>query len=150
MATATKNRTFPTSVSLSEEVRSQVIDILNARLADTIDLRTQTKQAHWNLKGRQFLQLHELFDTVAEHLDDHGDTIAERVTALGGVANGTARQVASASAIPEYDLDAVSGEEHLCTGSSLCEIDQRRARGYQPHRRAGRRRNGRPFHRNRS
>jgi starvation-inducible DNA-binding protein len=113
MATKTSSRTFNTSVKLTESTRQQIIDILNDRLADTIDLKTQAKQAHWNVKGPEFFQLHELFDSIAGHLDDQADLIAERVTALGGTALGTARVVASTSAIPEYDLDAVGGLDHV-------------------------------------
>ncbi len=113
MATKTSARTFETSVKLPESSRQQIIDILNARLADTIDLKTQAKQAHWNVKGPEFFQLHELFDSIAEHLDDQADLIAERVTALGGTALGTARIAAATSAIPEYDLDAVNGVDHV-------------------------------------
>lgn len=113
MATKTSNHLFSTSVNLSEDTRSEVIELLNARLADTVDLKTQAKQAHWNVKGKHFLQLHELFDQVAEHVDAHADTLAERVTALGGIANGTARQAAALSSLQEYDLNAVTGDEHL-------------------------------------
>ena len=112
------SRSFETSVKLPESNRQQIIDILNARLADTIDLKTQAKQAHWNVKGPQFFQLHELFDSIAEHLDDQADLIAERVTALGGTALGTARIAAATSEIPEYDLDAVAGLDHV---SALAE-----------------------------
>lgn len=113
MATKTASRSFTTSVNLSDSTRQQVIDILNARLADTIDLKTQTKQAHWNVKGPEFFQLHELFDSIAAHLEEATDTIAERITALGGYALGTARLAASASSIPEYELDAVGGLDHV-------------------------------------
>ena len=113
MATKTSSRTFNTSVKLSESTRQQSIDILNARLADTIDLKTQAKQAHWNVKGPEFFQLHELFDSIAGHLDDQADMIAERITALGGTALGTARISAATSSIPEYDLDAVNGLDHV-------------------------------------
>jgi starvation-inducible DNA-binding protein len=113
MTTKTTSRTFNTSVKLSESTRQQIIDILNARLADTVDLKTQAKQAHWNVKGPEFFQLHELFDSIAGHLDDQADLIAERVTALGGTALGTARIAAATSAIPEYDLDAVGGLDHV-------------------------------------
>lgn len=113
MATKTHTRTFTTSVNLSESTRQHLTDILNARLADTVDLKTQAKQAHWNVKGPEFFQLHELFDSVAKHLDDQADLIAERVTALGGTALGTARLAGATSSIPEYDLDAVGGLEHV-------------------------------------
>ena len=113
MATATQNKSFRTSVNLKENTRQEIIQILNARLADTLDLKLQTKHAHWNVKGSDFIQLHELFDEVATHLEAHSDLIAERITAVGGVANGTTRQAAAASSIPEYDLNAVDGLAHV-------------------------------------
>jgi len=113
MATAVHERTFHTSIDLPEKKRQEIIDLLNARLADTLDLKTQAKQAHWNVKGREFFQLHELFDSVATHLEAHSDLIAERVTALGGSAMGTARIAAATSSIPEYDLEAIKGEDHV-------------------------------------
>lgn len=112
MPTAT-HASFRTSVDLPETKRQEVIALLNARLADTIDLKTQAKQAHWNVKGKDFFQLHELFDQVAAHLEAHSDLIAERVTALGGAALGTARLAAANSVIKEYDLEAVDGPEHV-------------------------------------
>jgi starvation-inducible DNA-binding protein len=90
-----------------------LIALLNARLADTLDLKLQTKHAHWNVKGPQFQQLHELFDAIATRLEEHSDLIAERITALGGTAHGTARQVAAASTLAEYDLQATAGVEHV-------------------------------------
>jgi starvation-inducible DNA-binding protein len=108
-----QTRTFRTSIDIPEKNRTVLIELLNARLSDTIDLKTQTKQAHWNVKGKDFFQLHELFDEVATHLEAHSDMIAERVTALGGTANGTARQAAATSSIEEYDLDAVDGPDHV-------------------------------------
>lgn len=113
MATATHSRLFPMSVEIPENARLELIDLLNARLADTIDLKTQAKQAHWNVKGPQFQQLHELFDEVSAHADDAADLLAERVTALGGVALGTARVVAASSSLKEYDLNATKGEAHV-------------------------------------
>lgn len=112
MPTATQN-TFRTSVRIPEAQRQQLIDLLNRRLADASDLKTQAKYAHWNVKGIAFQQLHELFDQVAANLDAHVDLIAERATALGGVAQGTARQAAANSSLGEYRLDAVTGEEHV-------------------------------------
>jgi starvation-inducible DNA-binding protein len=113
MATATTEVHFNSSVKIDEDVKSKVIEILNARLADTLDMKTQAKHAHWNVKGIHFFQLHELFDSIATHLEDHSDLIAERLVQLGGVANGTARQSAANSSIKEYDLHAVKGEEHV-------------------------------------
>jgi starvation-inducible DNA-binding protein len=113
MPTATANHLFSSSVNLSERTRNEIISILNDRLADTLDLKLQTKHAHWNVKGSDFIQLHELFDEIATHIEEQTDLIAERVTALGGVAKGTARQVAAGTSLKEYELEAVSGEEHL-------------------------------------
>src|SRR5712692_5247381 len=113
MATMTQQKLFSTDVSLPEKSRLQILDLLNARLADTIDLKTQAKQAHWNVKGIHFMQLHELFDSVATHADDAADLLAERATALGGVALGTARLVAATSTLGEYDLNATTGDQHL-------------------------------------
>src|SRR5215831_20145482 len=87
---------------LPPEARAKIADALNARLADGIDLHSQTKVAHWNVKGPQFAALHPLFESFAASLAGFNDTIAERVVTLGGKAYGTARHVGSASRIPEY------------------------------------------------
>ena len=104
-ATATL-RTYPTSVGVPENNRQALIALLNARLADSTDLRSQVKWAHWNLKGMHFIQLHELFDSVASHLEEQTDTVAERISTLGGVANGTVREAAAKSGLKEADLNA--------------------------------------------
>jgi starvation-inducible DNA-binding protein len=87
--------------NLPAATRQQVIALLNARLADATDLKSQVKQAHWNIKGAQFFSLHELFDAIAGRLDAHIDDIAERAVQLGGVAAGTVRQAAAESTLPE-------------------------------------------------
>jgi starvation-inducible DNA-binding protein len=116
--TATTSRTttgrfYPTRIDLAMEVRSQVVDLLNKTLASTLDLKTQAKQAHWNVKGLDFYQLHELFDELAGELEEYVDMVAERVTALGGTALGTARTAARASILPEYPMDIVDGVDHI-------------------------------------
>lgn len=106
MTTATKSKAmFSTRNDLSREVRGQMIALLNQQLADTFDLYSQTKQAHWNVKGAQFFQLHELFDKLAEELQGYVDEIAERATALGGLAQGTVRMAAATSQLPELELN---------------------------------------------
>src|SRR5881392_2133331 len=85
---------------LPENVRSQVSDLLNNRLAEAIDLQTQVKQAHWNVKGPQFIALHKLFDEINEAVVEYVDLLAERVVQLGGTAEGTARVVAERSELP--------------------------------------------------
>jgi starvation-inducible DNA-binding protein len=106
-------RTYKSSVGVPESNRQAINALLNARLADAIDLFTQVKWAHWNLKGINFIALHELFDSVAEHVEGQTDAIAERIAALGGVANGTAREVAAKSALKEADLAASDGPAML-------------------------------------
>ena len=91
-----------TKNSLSAKTRTQVAAILNQSLADLSDLYSQTKQAHWNVRGRLFYSLHKLFDDLADTVEEHLDDIAERVTALGGVAQGTIRQTAASSRLPEF------------------------------------------------
>jgi len=108
MATQT-HRTFSTRVDIADSSRDELVEVLNARLADTFDLYSQLKQAHWNVKGSDFIQLHELYDTIAESVLEYVDTIAERATALGGLALGTARMAAAASTLDEYPADAVAG-----------------------------------------
>ena len=108
MATQTKH-TFSTRIDIADASRDELVALLNARLADTFDLYSQLKQAHWNVKGSDFIQLHELYDTIAESVLEYVDTIAERATALGGLALGTARMAAAASTLDEYPADAVAG-----------------------------------------
>ncbi len=103
----TTKKTFATRIDLAPETRGKMTALLNHQLADTFDLYSQTKQAHWNVKGAQFFQLHELFDKLAEELAGYADLIAERVTALGGMALGTARMASASSRLPEYPLDVV-------------------------------------------
>lgn len=112
-AAAASLRTYPSSVGVPESNRQALIALLNARLADSADLRTQVKWAHWNVKGLHFIQLHELFDSIASHLEEQTDIIAERIAALGGVANGTAREVAAKSGLKEADLSASDGPSML-------------------------------------
>ena len=81
-------------IDLSNEVRQEMATLLNQALADTTDLYSQTKQAHWNVKGMEFFQLHELYDRRADMIFAYIDVIAERVTAIGAVAQGTTRMAA--------------------------------------------------------
>jgi starvation-inducible DNA-binding protein len=104
---------FKTHIDIAPDVRQRMIETLNRQLAETTDLYTQTKQAHWNVKGPEFFQLHELFDKLAADIFEFSDTIAERVTALGGYALGTARMAAANSDLPEYPREAVDGRQHL-------------------------------------
>ena len=112
MATST-TRMFETRNDLDAASREKLVELLNARLADTFDLYGQLKQAHWNVKGSDFIQLHELYDAIAESVLGFVDEIAERATALGGFATGTVRMAAEASTLDEYPSDATSCEATL-------------------------------------
>ena len=104
---------FQNSVAMKKAARAESIKALNQLLADIFDLMSQTKQAHWNIKGPRFIGLHKMFDEFAEGLEDYVDMIAERVTALGGYALGTARMAAKASRIPEYPTDVIMDLDHV-------------------------------------
>lgn len=98
---------------LALESRRSAIELLNARLADLLDLHSHSKQAHWNVKGPNFIALHELFDKVAEQIYDAADDVAERAVALGGKATGTVAAVAKASKLANYSLDISDGASHV-------------------------------------
>jgi starvation-inducible DNA-binding protein len=97
------------------KARVEVIALLNAALADLSDLHSQAKQAHWNVRGKRFFMLHELFDKTAEAAEAHIDDVAERVTQLGGYAEGTVRMAASASRLKEWPDDLLNQDEFLGT-----------------------------------
>ncbi|HQZ97718.1 MAG TPA: DNA starvation/stationary phase protection protein Dps [Pyrinomonadaceae bacterium] len=102
-----------TKIDIAKGKREKIIAILNQRLADASDLKSQAKQAHWNVKGMNFIALHELFDQVATELDTHVDDIAERITTLGGTALGTIRVAAQNSSLAEYPLEITDGAAHV-------------------------------------
>ncbi|QEH33456.1 DNA protection during starvation protein [Aquisphaera giovannonii] len=109
---------FPTKNDLGADVREKVIAILNARLADAVDLHSQVKHAHWNVKGPNFIALHKLFDDIHADVLEYVDEIAERAVQLGGVALGTVRSAAEHSQLAEYPATAVDGVEHVAALSS--------------------------------
>ncbi len=104
---------YKTKIDLPEKTRRNVIVILNDRLADAIDLQSQVKQAHWNVKGPYFIALHELFDKIAAVVLGQIDEIAERITSLGGTAEGTVAVAAKRSKLKNYPLSITSGRDHL-------------------------------------
>ena len=111
--TVSQPKLYRTRIDIPTNIQAKEIEILNQTLAATLDLETRIKQAHWNVKGMNFYQLHELFDEMATELEEYIDMVAERVTALSSVAMGTTRIAASDSIISEYDLSAVTGVEHV-------------------------------------
>src|SRR6185295_861172 len=117
-----------TRIDLSEKTRRKVTDLLNARLADAIDLQAQAKHAHWNVKGPSFIALHELFDDIAENVEEHIDTLAERVTALGGTAEGVVATVAKRTSLDPYPPDITDGLAHVDALASALATFGRKAR----------------------
>jgi starvation-inducible DNA-binding protein len=108
-----KDTMFNTKNDMSQAARTKIVELLNARLADAIDLQTQMKQAHWNVKGPNFIALHKLFDEINDEVQEYIDEIAERAVALGGVAEGTARIAASRSQLAEYPTSIADGRKHV-------------------------------------
>ena len=106
------------SIALNAAACAELSQLLNQQLADTVDLFSQIKQEHWHAKGMHFYQFHRLFDRLAEDLEKHTDTIAERITTLGGAAKGTLRMCAAGSRLPELPLDVGDGQ---CTVMLLVE-----------------------------
>lgn len=104
---------YPTKNDLNEGVRQQMVGLLNANLTDAIHLSLQAKQAHWNVKGPNFFQLHELFDKVYEASGEWVDLIAERAVMLGGVADGTLKTVSSKTRLSGYDVNLSNGRDHV-------------------------------------
>jgi starvation-inducible DNA-binding protein len=98
-----------TRIDIPADARAKLVDLLNRQLADSLDLYSQTKFAHWNVKGSDFIQLHQLFDEVAAHVLEFTDLIAERATTLGGTANGTARTAAANSTLSEFPANKLQG-----------------------------------------
>lgn len=115
-----------TKIDLAKGKREKLIAILNQRLADASDLKSQAKQAHWNVKGMNFIALHELFDRVSTEVDVYVDDIAERITTLGGTAMGTVRLAAEKSSLCEYPHEISDGAGHVdALSSALADLARR-------------------------
>lgn len=119
---------YATKQDVPVSTRQQVVSLLNQRLAECIDLQTQCKQAHWNVKGSQFIALHQLFDEINEAVEDYIDLIAERIVQLGGIAEGTVAAVAARSTLPDYPLRASAGHTHVAALSDALAAFARAAR----------------------
>jgi starvation-inducible DNA-binding protein len=102
-----------TQNDLPEQIRTEVVEILNARLADSIDLMHQAKQAHWNVKGPSFIALHKLFDEIVDAAEEYMDLLAERAVQLGGMAEGTIQMATKRTALQEYPLHIVGQKDHV-------------------------------------
>ena len=119
---------YKTKIDLSEKVRRNIIVILNERLACAIDLQSQIKQAHWNVKGPTFIALHKLFDEINEDVEEYVDLLAERVVQLGGIAEGTVGVVAKRSTLVDYPLALSAASEHVAALSDALAMFGRTAR----------------------
>src|SRR5260370_28599301 len=104
---------YPVRIDIPPEIRLYVVQLLNQTLACTVDLRSQVKQACWNVKGHDLVLLRALFVTMAIELDAHIDLVAERLVVLGGVARGTVRTAATHSRLPEYPCALMDGDAHV-------------------------------------
>jgi starvation-inducible DNA-binding protein len=104
---------YETENDLLLKNRLELNTLMNQRLASAVDLQSQMKQAHWNVKGPSFIGLHELFDKVDEAVEDYVDKIAERIVQLGGIAEGTVRVSAARTRLAEYPLQIAEGMEHV-------------------------------------
>jgi starvation-inducible DNA-binding protein len=120
---------YKTKIDLSEKTRRNVIVTLNERLSDAIDLQSQVKQAHWNVKGPHFIALHELFDKISDAMLEQIDEIAERITSLGGTAEGTVAVAARRSKLKNYPLSITSGRDHLLYLSTQLSVYGKSLRG---------------------
>lgn len=121
---------FRTRNDLPPALRLQACKLLNQRLADCIDLQTQCKQAHWNVKGVNFIALHKLFDDINETVEAYVDLLAERVVQLGGVAEGTLRLVATRSTLDVYPPLITDAAQHVdALASALAAFGRSARRG---------------------
>ena len=113
MSTPTKTSRHATRNNLSDNARKAAFELLNGRLADGLDLALITKQAHWNLKGLQFIGIHEMLDGFRTEQDDWNDKMAERAVQLGGTAFGTTQTIAANSQLAPYPTDIYAIQDHL-------------------------------------
>ncbi|WP_110687911.1 DNA starvation/stationary phase protection protein Dps [Salinicola aestuarinus] len=104
---------YPTRIDIPEDQRAKIVALMNERLAETIDLSLAIKQAHWNLKGLQFIGVHEMLDGFRTAVDAHVDEIAERLVQLGGTAHGTAQDVVNATSLKAYPSDIHQVQDHF-------------------------------------
>jgi len=102
-----------TKNDLAQKKRAAVVKLLNERLVDLIDLRLQTKQAHWNVRGPNFIGLHEMFDSFVPELDAYADDVAERLAALGGLSEATVQAVGKKTSLKPYPTDITAGTDHV-------------------------------------
>jgi len=104
---------MPSRNDLKDNAKAASITVLQACLADSIDLYNATRQAHWNVKGPNFAGLHALFETFYDKLAADIDDLAERIVQLGGTANGTTQTVAETTRAAAYPTKLTAGMDHV-------------------------------------
>ena len=104
---------YKTKNDIPEKTRSMLVELLNARLADSVDLMHQAKEAHWNVKGPSFIALHKLFDEIVDSAEEYMDLIAERVVQLGGAAEGTIQVAAQRTTLAPYPVTVSAERDHV-------------------------------------
>ena len=104
---------YPTRNTLEQNIRIQSVELLNKYLASAIDLHAQVKQAHWNVRGPNFIAIHKLFDTVSEEVEGFSDMLAERAGGLGGTADGTIQMAATRTSLNAYPLGVADEQQHV-------------------------------------
>ncbi|MBX3390317.1 MAG: DNA starvation/stationary phase protection protein Dps [Phycisphaeraceae bacterium] len=116
--------------TLPKKIKADSIEVLQARLSDTLDAWSHTKQAHWNVRGPGFIAIHELFDKVADAIAESADAIAERLATLGGSPSGCSRDVAKNTSLKPYPHGIASEKKHvdaLCASLSTLATSWREA-----------------------
>lgn len=119
---------YQTKNDIPEKTRSMLVELLNARLADSVDLMHQAKEAHWNVKGPSFIALHKLFDEIVDSAEEYMDLIAERVVQLGGAAEGTVQVVAQRTTLTPYPVAVSAQRDHVEALSSALAVYGKGAR----------------------
>ena len=119
---------YSTKIDLPEATRIEVVTLLNRRLAEAIDLQTQCKHAHWNVKGPAFIALHKLFDEINGNVEEYVDLLAERIVQVGGIAEGTVGVVAERTTLPDYPIGLSMESEHVAALSDALAAFARSAR----------------------
>jgi starvation-inducible DNA-binding protein len=104
---------YKTKNDIPEKTRAVLVELLNARLADSVDLMHQAKEAHWNVKGPSFIALHKLFDEIVDSAEEYMDLIAERVVQLGGAAEGTVQVAAKRTTLTPYPVTVSAQRDHV-------------------------------------
>ena len=97
----------------NNENNQKVIGVLNPVLAGMLHITLGAKYAHWNVKGRHFISLHELFDKVFESLLDGTDMIAERIIQLGSVAQSSPSWILKNTFLKDLNHETSSSEEYI-------------------------------------